>query len=155
MALNIMNFFKKIIMPAVVVSFCLLCLCACSSGNEEETTETETASYVADFYKLYDENKTLSVELEADPASGYNWTYEITDESILNLTSFMFNPGDENGEGALWTATFAASSAKGGAVQLSLYSVQNLDEVEEAEPVYVMDIDVTVDGKLTVKSIKQ
>lgn len=141
----------------LVAAVLVLCFCitACSSGSSEETTVEETTAFLADFYKLTDESRTLSIQLDADPASGYNWTYEISDESILSLTSFAFHPGDEDGNGAVWSASFAAPSTKGGSVQIALYSVENLQDVKNTEPEYVMELYVAVDGKLTVKSIKR
>lgn len=151
---------KKSNKKAMVVFVALLsatmlfaCSSAKSAGNSSETVET--ASFVADFYKLTDESRILSIDMASDPESGLFWTYEISDEEILNLTSFSFNPGDENGEGALWSTTYGAPGDKGGSVKLSLYSVSSLEDVETSNPQYVLDIDVSVDGRITVRSVTQ
>lgn len=141
-----------IILVAVLSIFSLS---ACGSEAEPESAENETSGVATDFYRLSDENRVLTIELSTDPSSGYYWTYEISDEEVLNLTTFGFNPGGEEKNDAVWTSTFASPSNKAGNVSLKLYSVQSQEDVAETEASYDMNIDVAVDGKITIRSITQ
>lgn len=146
------------ITAVLAIALLIAGLCACGSSKTDGASETESsAEDIASFYSLEKSGKRLKISLETDIAAGYNWTYKITDESILNMTGFEFDPGDSEDEKApgTWKGTFASMDGKFGDIKLMLYNVRDLEDVETADPVYTLDINVSADGTISVKSVTE
>lgn len=153
-----MKLVKKAAAAFVLAVFAAACLSGCGSKTDETSTESETALEAASsFYSLEDSSKRLKVELEADIAAGFNWTCEVTDTDIISLSGFEVEPGDsEDGtEMEIWKGTFSSSGKNFGDAKIQLYYVQNSEDISTEEPVYILDVNVSADGTITVKSVTE
>lgn len=153
-----MRFIKKAAGALALAVLAIACLSACGSKTDAASEEAETMLESAvSFYSLENSSKRLKVELEADIAAGYNWTYKVTDENIINLSGFEFEPADSEDETVpgTWKGTFSPSGKNFGDAKILLYYVQSIEEAESTEPVYILDVNVSADGTITVKSVTE
>ena len=128
------------------------------SVNDAQAIEIESAKYVetyADTWVEMSEDKTvLTVRLDANETTGYSWTYEIDNASVLELATEEYVPYENNegleGLGGEWVASFHGLTA--GTASLTLY----YGSADDAAPVDTRTLEIVVaeDATLTLSFVE-
>ena len=99
-----------------------------------------------------EEGKILTVRLPANPTTGYEWTFSISDPEVLELITSEYTPdaGSENldGAGGTWTASFRGTAS--GLATLTLTYAASYDPTMVGDQV---DIQVNVLDDLSLLTI--
>lgn len=94
------------------------------------------AEEAAPWYELDEADEVLTVRLPANPTTGYEWTFEISDSEALELVTQEYvqdEAGQEMvGVGGTWVASFHGTFAKAGHVDLTLKYKRSFEQ-EAAE----------------------
>lgn len=91
--------------------------------REDHSIEVVSCDADSWFY-LTEDQCELNIRLDSNPTTGYQWTYEVSDEEILGCAAeeYTADPveGPVSGSGGVWSARFAATGSKAGHVSLKL-----------------------------------
>lgn len=138
---------KKIF--AVVMMLAILLSCIAASAESAEDL----------WFELNADATILTVRLEANATTGYQWICTIDDESVLEEISEDYVPDAQAeglaGAGGIYTADFQAASAQDGANPGEVYlTFDYMRPWEEGSWIksYTLQLHVDEDGKITVDS---
>ena len=140
---------KKII--AVLLLAVLLCTVALAETADENEADTT-------WYELSEDAGFLTVHLEANATTGYEWTYTISDETLLELVTDEYTEDEHEdgmtGVGGTWNASFMPIGDKSGEVDLTLTYVRSFEPDSPAREI-VMHIAIDEIGALNVVSTEE
>ena len=95
--------------------------------REDHSIEVVSCDADSWFY-LTEDQCELNIRLDSNPTTGFQWTYEVSDEEILGCAAeeYTADPveGPVCGSGGVWSARFAATGSKAGHVLLKLTYVR-------------------------------
>lgn len=97
--------------------------------------------------------ETVDVELYANPASGYSWSYYMDKSGVLSFSKSAYTPDSSSilsGGGGTQKYTFRAVDS--GTVKITFRYVNNIDG--DIASTYVYTYTVTDDGEIILKSIE-
>lgn len=128
------------------------------SVNDAQKIEIESAKYVETYadtwMEMSEDARVLTVRLDANATTGYSWTYEIDNPTVLELVTAEYVPY-ENEEGLLgvggeWVASFRGLTA--GTASLTLY----YGSADDAAPVDTRTLEIAVaeDTTLTLNFVE-
>lgn len=126
---------------------------AATDTAADAAVETEVAAETTtNNYEIVNDVQTLTVRMPANATTGYEWSYEISDESKLELLTGEYYQ-DENAEGLLgaggtWAATFKRADDATGDVTLTL----NYAKGEEA-PLYTVVITINTEDSINITDV--
>lgn len=100
----------------------------------------------------------LTVRLQANPTTGYQWTYEISDPKLLACEKEEYVP-DENsqglmGAGGTYVAVFSPTTQGAGAVELTFRYARQWESGEEPVETYTFQLWIMESGTLSVEGIQ-
>lgn len=72
-----------------LLALALLCLAGCSAAAPVEDPETPPSAYIAD--------QVLEVRLAGNPTTGYEWSWSLEGNNILQEQSYEYIPEDTSG----------------------------------------------------------
>ena len=152
---------KRLLIACAIILTMLLAACKANTEQPEQTQVSQEAVTVssgvsADWFEQSAEGEVLTVRLKANPTTGYQWTFEISDEEILELLTeeYAQEPGKEDmdGVGGIWCASFKPTFRKDGDVKLTLKYGRSW----ESQPSFIKVLMLTVKGrKITVNDFNE
>lgn len=89
-------------------------------------------------------NEEKSIQLKGNPTTGYNWFYQISDDSIIGVEEYVKYLGDDMVVGAPSMFTYTITSLKPGQTTLHFEYKRPWETVEPAE---TKEYIITVDEK--------
>ena len=89
-------------------------------------------------------NEEKSIQLKGNPTTGYNWFYQISDDSIIAVEEYVKYLGDDLVVGAPSMFTYIITSLKPGQTTLHFEYKRSWETVE---PIETKDYIITVDEK--------
>ena len=89
-----------------------------------------------------------TIQLKGNPTTGYNWFYQISDESVIAVEEYVKYLGDDMVVGAPSMFTYTITSLKPGQAALRFEYKRPWETVEPAETKYYI---ITVDEKGKIK----
>ena len=123
--------------------------------NEDGTIAVNAAAKQDNTWlTLSDDGTGLSVSLEGNATTGYDWSYVISDESLLTAVSdeYVEDEHEEGmtGVGGTWNASFASVAGKSGEVTLTLNYARSWEE----NPIesYDVALNISEDGTIEILS---
>ena len=127
---------------------------AANDTTADAAVETEAAATAAEMYEIENNLDDMTVRMPANATTGYEWKYEVSDESKLELiTSEYVTAAAENSEGVVgvggeWAASFKRADDAVGDVTLTLTYAKG----DEA-PLYTVVMQINLDNAITIKSV--
>ena len=139
---------KKFIIFTLVI--CLsLSLCAC--GRHEEVIVAPHVFGDGLWYHVYKDQTSLQVLLEANPTTGYVWSYEISDPDILAAAFFDYAPDDaenKTGTGGVYGGSFVPTGS--GEVSITFRHMRPWEDTPIETK--VLEISVSAEGLVSVSA---
>ena len=144
-------------------------LAACGSGTAEvvtvptetpaaevtPTAETPAVESGEAWYELSQDGYVLTVRLPSNPSTGYDWSFEFSDDGVIELLTQEFvqdyAPDGIVGVGGTWAASFICSGSKFGDVTLTLKYSRSWENVNPLD-MRTFDLFVNESGEITVLS---
>ena len=102
------------------------------------------------------ETNTVTVELYANPSSGYNWEYSFDKSGILVMNDSYYKPDTASiltGRGG-GTRYFVLKSTGSGTVRVTFEYVKNINSQRIVASRYIYTYNVATDGKISLYSIQ-
>lgn len=129
---------KKIsyVMLVLMLAVCMLAGCAAASADSVYGKDDTNITV--------GEGKTFTIELEANPTTGYDWSVKISDESIVTLENREYEqqPGSEGLAGAGGVDTLKFKGQKKGTATITLTYERDFEQDSALE---TLVYDVTVE----------
>ena len=96
------------------------------------------------------QSEETTIQMKGNPTTGYNWFYEISDESIIAVEENVKYLGDDMIVGAPSMCTYTITALKPGQTTLHFEYKRPWESVE---PIETKDYYITVaeNGKITIK----
>lgn len=140
---------KKI--AAAIMSIILLLILIVPVWASETTEEPE-------WYELTRDEQgadILTVRLQSNPYTGYNWSFEISDPEMLELLAQEYVSDKPEaimmcGVGGMWVASFRNFTGKAGAVSLELEYARAWEDT--CLIVHKLDMQISENGEIIVLS---
>lgn len=121
---------KKLIVLLIVIVAVVILFAGCSNTLTANIVESDKADQTV-------------VELEENPTTGYAWTYEISDESVLKLLSDQFiDNSDKDTVGSGGIHEFVFQALKDGKADVT-FKYERSFEKDSAESVIVYKYDIS------------
>ena len=132
---------KKILLVAFILAFVIMAFCGCSNTLEAVTAEAENP-------------EIFEITLEENPSTGYVWSYEIEDESIVKFVSDEFVGGDDEiSEGAPGKHVWVFEGVKDGDTTITFECARSFEDGEPFDIiVYTYSI---IDGVAVLVDIEE
>jgi len=132
-------------MKKMLVLVLVLALTLCGMAFAEETAEEDKL-----WYELSEDNKILTIRLEANATTGYDWKTNISaPEGMELITEEYLVPNTEMlGAGGIWVASFRALGETEHTEHLT-FSYERASE-EMAVSLATIDLTAHADGTLTI-----
>lgn len=139
------NFPKKTVTAVILTAFLLLSLCGCKKENTDKTASD-------DRFKV--EYGVLTVHLPANATTGYEWLFNIGDESVAELITHEYINKDTYPDMVGVGGTYAASfrGLKKGETQIDFGYARQWDPENSADSLSLM---LTVDEDKNIVSAKE
>ena len=103
----------KRILTILLAAALMLCTAAFAEGNPNDS-----------WYELSEDECVLTVRLDANATTGYEWTYSFSDDKALELLTEEYveyeHPEGEVGVGGYWAASFMGTFETAGNVDLTV-----------------------------------
>lgn len=101
--------------------------------------------------------ETVTVDLYANPSSGYVWEYDFDNDGILIMTESKYTPDAATvlqGRGG-GTRTFKFRAVDSGTVRIKFNYVKTVGGKKQSVSQYIYTYDVDRDKKITLCSVQQ
>lgn len=101
--------------------------------------------------------ETVTVDLYANPSSGYVWEYDFDNDGILIMTESRYTPDAATvlqGRGG-GTRTFKFRAVDSGTVRIKFNYVKTVGGKKQSVSQYIYTYDVDRDKKITLCSVQQ
>lgn len=145
---------KKVLWLVLVLALAFSVAAFAQEGSQEEVIEVDGLRY-----SVSEDETALTVWLDTNPSTGYDWTFTISDEELLELVT-METVMDENAEeiagaGGTWAASFYHPvSGLGGNVTLTLTYSRSFAPDPETDIVREIDLWTVENGTLEVLAVR-
>ncbi len=131
---------------------------ACGASSPEPTpapTVVPAEDTSGAWYELSQDGYVLTVRLPSNPSTGYDWSFEFSDDGVIELLTQEFvqdyAPDGIVGVGGTWAASFVCSGSKFGDVTLTLKYSRSWENVDPLD-MRTLDLFVNESGEITVLS---
>lgn len=115
----------------------------------------EVVEEIKPWFGIYDGN--LRLRLPANPSTGYEWKYELSDEAVLKLVNeeYVQDAAEEDmvGVGGTWTAEFDGAASSTGEAVLALRYCRDWEDQAPARE-YAFRLSVDENGGVTIASVE-
>ncbi len=118
----------KRILTILLAAALMLCTAAFAEGNPNDS-----------WYELSEDECVLTVRLDANATTGYEWTYSFSDDKALELLTEEYvedeHPEGEVGVGGYWAASFMGTFETAGNVDLTLTYARSFEPEQPARQI--------------------
>ena len=127
---------KKIIMTVLCMTMTAMLMTGCT---QKDPAASSASSEAAEPEEIQIDGNRLTLNYEANPTTGYSWTYEISDESVIKFTDdeYVEDKAEPGVVGVGGREIFTFTSLKKGKAVISLTYEQNWDGGNKSETKYV------------------
>lgn len=137
---------KKVVLTVVMaalVAICAVMVAGCTSTKLGATLDQG---------KVVVENKDITITLKSNPSTGYQWSYELSDNAAIESSGESFKGGDSaTTAGAPGTQTYTFKGVKAGETTITLTYVRPWEERSDADE--QCKVIVTTDGSGNVTKL--
>lgn len=144
-----------LIAAIMMLPACALCDAAADAAADESSAaeaQVDAAEEETPWYSMSEDGTVLTITLESNASTGYEWTYEASDKALEEVTSEYIESETTDLAGApgQWVISFKSAAAAQTDVELTLKYARG-DEF----PAYVYGLNLTLeqDGTMTVNGV--
>ncbi len=133
----------KVVTVAVASMFCIALLAGCSTSNAVEGKFQFTKDTISGEIEVSD--IALTVRLDSNPTTGYEWTYEIDGDAVeYRSDEYVAPESDALGAGGTQVYSFLGNEGKAGDVTITLTYGRPFDDSAEKT---VVEVKATTNDK--------